>query len=113
MDVLGQGSRDCVKFMLDMLSLRMTFQVGKFVHPLAAVYLTAAIETLLEELVSQCAETAATIARSANAKSSGIITAIMLEQVRVPPVHVMCKCFYHCYCLALFSNYCRSYYTSF
>ncbi len=56
-------------------------KVGKFVHSLAAVYLTAALETVLEELISQCAEVSAAGGTKSSSKSPSAITAVLLEQV--------------------------------
>ena len=59
-------------------------KTGKFVHPAAAVYLTAGVESALEELVAQCANAASAKNNNNQANSNGgggVITVLLLEQV--------------------------------
>jgi len=53
-------------------------QVGKFVDGIAAVYLAAAIESVLEEVVAECA------ACDPGNTSGGTLDASLLEQVSLP-----------------------------
>ena len=56
-------------------------KVGKLVNTMAAVYLTAAMESVLEELVAKCIE--ASKNNYSGGSSDGPVTAILLEQVNL------------------------------
>ena len=46
-------------------------KVGRFVHEMAAIYLTAGMETIMEDLVAKCLEAASSTASNSMASSNG------------------------------------------
>ena len=48
-------------------------KVGKFVHEMAAIYLTAGIETIMEDLIGKCIESERNNGNSTNRVSSSVL----------------------------------------